>query len=1769
MADWWTAAPEVKRPAAPPQPTNRTSPVAQALAGPAPAQPRQPEPRAPKAAAEAGIDRSRPILENDDGSFSTEETITIDAGGRFVNIPTIIAGRRVSEDQAVEAWRRGKNPAVGEAPTLAQAEKMAQERSTRIGQVRSGDRQGAEWWSAAPVVEAPAAAPAAPPAREVGFMESAGRTAASSATPVVRALGLADAGVLEIVKQVATVADAIAPMFGLRSQMTQRVQAAQDEAFAAADQRAASMRAMYDPQAGEEMSLPGQIAGGIASMPIEMVGGMGLQRGVERSADVLQRGGGGGEAALSGAAVGAVNVAANLLPIKAGGKAVQAVERVAAPLAGKTAARMGVGAVTGGALGAGADAAVTATENATLPEGEAFEDLKREAAPGVAGGLGAALGALGGVRAPRAAPKAKPAAKATPGTPGSAGAAGTDVATQRRERAAQQGIDLTKGQAERSFEQQRFERETAKDSEQGGPLRERAADQNERMLKRFDELVEETGGQEVDPGAAGRKIVDPILKKAERAKAEIRTAYDDARAVGDMDDPIDYQPIREFIDEQGPTAQDKLAPVLKMVDEQLARNDPDGSGTVPINALEDVRKAIRKAIEPGTPNEKFGTDMIRLIDQATEGKGGELYKHARKLYRDYAAEFKNQGAIRDLIHLKRGTTDRKVAYEDVVRKTVTTGSVDDLNNVKRTLTSAGDDGLQAWREVQGQAMRWINDEATKNVARDVRGNAIVSPAKLGAAVRALDKEGKLEILFGKKGAETLRDLDDIAKDLFTAPPGAVNTSNTASVVKEAVKWMTDSAVSLATTGVPVPLVMGGKALLRARADRKVRGQVKEALGDGKPVTPLFGRVIEQPVAAPVPPPKIPTGLAREIDMSGRAPLLRKLPVPDAKEGGPGDIAAAVVEQAKKPAKPLPAGEARAADEPTWREFVASRMGEYMRSEGGHAGAMKRISSEWAAEKRSRAEPAVGEARELSDIEASEWAREFGLGAEARAEALRIDRALQQDAGAVERAAVQHAKQPTAFARAIDRILDKAPDETVTATSREGSEGLPGARRSEEGGRQGEPVGEDGAAAAAQTEEVARDESAPGSVARARAAFDKDTQPTGNPITDALSERLRSDYAGAVAEYATLKDSHGGTVLNTDVARELSPDYLKDRTRSADVHEPASAFIKRLYAERLAAPTPAGHERRVLFTAGGTGAGKTTAVAGLAGKGQPAELTYDTNMNGMASAVQKIDQALQAGREVRIAYVYADPLQAFEQAMSRAMNQKGNFGSGRTVPIVEHVRTHVGVSKVIRDIADRYRNDLRVDFKFIDNSRGRGNAVEVDDLREIPLVGDNGLRERLEAAAQEAHRSGRIDDATLAGFLGQPVERPAAQLEGVGQGVRRGPEPRSAQAQEVSPPASPAPSLQGATGATTTVVTERGLRVPVRYRLVEADALTTSHSDDLKPNPAFPAEFQPRDRTRDASEAQIARIENGIEPELLADGPKASDGAPIVGPDGLVESGNARTIALRRAYGSGKAEAYREFLASNAERFGLTAEQVRAAKRPVLVRERTVDVDRADFARQANESAVSAMSEAEMAQADAKQLPDLEELVTNDDGTVNIFRSTEFIREFMRYVASPNERGQLMTADGRLSQRGVQRIRNAVFAKAYGDPDLVATMAEATDGNVRNVMAGLLRAAPAVAKVRELSEAGARGDVDFVPDLVEAVRRFSELREAGQRVDEYLSQGSLIGGEASPRVADLLRQLELDSRAPRRVADMVEGMADEIDAGGDPRQANLLEPGERD
>jgi hypothetical protein len=1319
MAGPWDVV-STEQPPRPPQPAPRGTPAATALGGTTTATPAAP-PRAPQAAAAAGapIDRGRPAIANPDGSISTERTITIGADGRFFNIPTIVGGRQLSEDQAIKEWRGGRNKAVGEFATQAEAEQGAKARSDQIGQ----QRPSSEW-----DVVSNEPLPAEP--RQVGFGESAGRVAASAAIPVVRTLGLGVAGVLEAMRGGAEIADAIAPIFGVKPQAMQRLQAAQDRVFQEADARAASMRDAYAPKAGEEFDTLGSIAGGVASMPIEVAGGFGLQRGIERSADVLERGGSMGDAAIAGGVSGAANVASNLLPVKAGGAAGRVIEQGLGKMlpGGARAGAVAGGAVSGGALGAGADLAVAGAENVALPAGEAFTDLQREADPTVSGGLGAALGAGAAAIATRGKGRARPAPKPQGST---VGAAEVDAATTRRERARNLPVpvELTEGQAGGKFDQQQFEKETAKDASTGKPLRETFDEQNARIRQNLDALQELTGAEAPEVRGAGKRVVDALVNKASQVKGEVDAEYKKAREAGEMAEEVDTTALVTKLREIEPSKGN--AGVIAAAEAELvrlggAKRSDDGSlvpAKLSLDKLEELRKKVGVNGGKDATNAHFAREIKDTIDLTTEDAGGDLYRGARQKYKAYAQEFKARKIVAQLIENKRGTDERKVALEDVYSKSIKDGSVDEIVKLRDTLRGAGLEGQQAWRELQGQVIADIRDATFKNVSKNERGDRIASVAGMDRVIRDLDKDGKLDLVFGKKGGEILRDLRDLTADVHSAPAGSVNHSNTASALRNFV----DTLATYGLTGLPIParetMVQIGRMLRSRGVKKKVLAAIPKG-GQPQPIGTVKPGLFEPP--PPIPPApgapaprQIPTGSARELPpgppATGRAPDLPRLPTPE------------VIEDTA-PRIPTP-------------EVIEGQA----------------------------ALPA-GEARELGDDEFKAWQREHRFGGLAADEALKVDRAMQIDPDAVERAATQHARQPGSFARVIAGILEKGKtDATDTPGAARSSEGLPGQGDGPAGDRQGE-----GTQAAAAAEEARLNRtSGETEVAAAIREFEKATAPTGNPITDALGDKLRTDYSRAVQEYSEHPDTKGGTVLNTDIARELSADYLADRTRSADVHEPASAFVKRLYAEKLAGPTPEGTERRVMFTAGGTGAGKTTAVNQLTAEDGTPEITYDTNMNSMASSVKKIEQALAAGREVRIAFVYADPLQAFEQAIGRANRQKAKFGSGRTVPIADHADTHIGVAKVIRELAEKYKDDPRVGFTFIDNSRGRGNAAVVD-LREIPVVSDNGLRESLEAAAREAHRSARIDDATLAGFLGQAAP---ARPEGLGQALRRGAEPR--------------------------------------------------------------------------------------------------------------------------------------------------------------------------------------------------------------------------------------------------------------------------------------------------------------------------------------------------------------------------------------------------------
>lgn len=426
-----------------------------------------------------------------------------------------------------------------------------------------------------------------------------------------------------------------------------------------------------------------------------------------------------------------------------------------------------------------------------------------------------------------------PAVQPTPGTMASGGAAGTDVATMRQ-MAAQElpvPVDLTKGQATRDFGQLRFEQEAAKNAELGAPIRERAAQQQQAVRQSFDSWIDETGAQAPDNRAAGIAVDKALNAKAARDKAEIRVAYKEAEKAGEMSAPVNTQSVVDALNAS--QSAESTAPVLTAAKKELIRlggatEDANGNLVAKDLALgdaEQLRKFVNKVTGNDPTNIKFAGDLKRAIDASTEGAGGKLYQKARGLRAKYADQYENRSVISDLLSNKRGMADRKVALEDVFDRVVLRGSLDDMRFARKVLQTGGEEGQQAWKEMQGSAVRYIRDEATKGVTRDSYGNEVISASNLDKAIKRLDNEGKLDYLFDKKGAEQLRSVNDLAKVMFTTPPGAVNTSNTASVLLAAM----DMALS-GSAGMPLPVMSGLKMLVKNVKDRKLRARIQDALG---------------------------------------------------------------------------------------------------------------------------------------------------------------------------------------------------------------------------------------------------------------------------------------------------------------------------------------------------------------------------------------------------------------------------------------------------------------------------------------------------------------------------------------------------------------------------------------------------------------------------------------------------------------------------------------------------------------------------------------------------------------------------------------------------------------------------------------------------------------------------------------------------------------------------------------------------------------------------
>ena len=387
-------------------------------------------------------------------------------------------------------------------------------------------------------------------------------------------------------------------------------------------------------------------------------------------------------------------------------------------------------------------------------------------------------------------------------------------------------VQLTRGAAARDPEQLAFEKEQIF-SELGGPLRRRAEENNLQALQNFDRFIDMTGAEAPDVASTGNAVINALSQGYQASKNRVRTAYTAADKAGETAEMVPYNSIIDFINQQTPTTRTTLAPILQSTLEKLNMEDSAKTGMVSIRSLEDVRKSINKAVQPGTPNESYGAALKELIDASTEGVGGDLYKKARELRIDQANKFENRAIVARLVSNIKNMDDRRVPADRVFKTAILNESPENIQFLRRTLRDLGDDGKQAWSELQGATLRHIQERATANVNKTSENLDVVSAAQLNKAVDELDKNGRLDLIFNPKMSQQVRDLRDVIQYVNTVPPGtSINTSGTARTLAAALGEM---VVTGTATSIPLPILTGIKVIRDQVKNAKIKKQINRSL----------------------------------------------------------------------------------------------------------------------------------------------------------------------------------------------------------------------------------------------------------------------------------------------------------------------------------------------------------------------------------------------------------------------------------------------------------------------------------------------------------------------------------------------------------------------------------------------------------------------------------------------------------------------------------------------------------------------------------------------------------------------------------------------------------------------------------------------------------------------------------------------------------------------------------------------------------------------------
>lgn len=317
-----------------------------------------------------------------------------------------------------------------------------------------------------------------------------------------------------------------------------------------------------------------------------------------------------------------------------------------------------------------------------------------------------------------------------------------------------------------------FEQNTKGIAGVGDDIRNRYVQANELIKGKLNEIGVKTGGKATTPFEAGESVVEAVTKKSREMQDDIGKLYGKIRE--EVGDDVGLAPSRimNALDEASDNAYaDNI--VNSMTRKMKRYGIVDKNGAVVEDAALSVKNAEELRKFANTLRGDKQTDHIvsniidALDDDVIDTAGTDAFKMARDKARARFAEFETK--------LLKNISDEKLVADDVLKRTVYGGKVNDLRKLKDSLLSGTDEqiarGAQAWNDLKLQTLQSIIDDST-----------VASGKMQGSRFsRQLQKIGKerLETVFDP---EELLQLKTIEKALeyttIEVPESVVNYSGT-------------------------------------------------------------------------------------------------------------------------------------------------------------------------------------------------------------------------------------------------------------------------------------------------------------------------------------------------------------------------------------------------------------------------------------------------------------------------------------------------------------------------------------------------------------------------------------------------------------------------------------------------------------------------------------------------------------------------------------------------------------------------------------------------------------------------------------------------------------------------------------------------------------------------------------------------------------------------------------------------------------------------------